>query len=67
MRDDNPNKRAGDFMFAFLDDIYFVTAPNRIGAVYATVQEALWAHARIDIHLGKTERCTVFERMAEGS
>ena len=40
-------------------------------------QEALWAHARIDIHLGKTkvwnasgtrpERCTVFERMAEGS
>ena len=39
--------RAGEFMFAFLDDIYFVTAPNRVGAIYTTLQEALWAHARI--------------------
>ena len=51
-----------------------VTAPNRVGAIYATLQEALWAHARIAIHLGKTkvwnasgirpEICTVPERMA---
>ena len=47
--------RAGEFMFAFLDDINFVTAPNRVGAIYATLQEALWAHARIAIHLGKTK------------
>ena len=66
--------RAGEFMFAFLDDIYFITAPNRVGAIYATLQEALWAHACIAIHLGKTkvwnasgirpEICTVLERMA---
>ena len=66
--------RAGEFMFAFFDDIYFITAPNRVGAIYATFQEALWAHARIAIHLGKTkvwnasgigpEICTVLERMA---
>ena len=66
--------RASVFMFAFLDDIYFITAPNRVGAIYATLQEALWAHARIAIHLGKTkvwnasgirpEICTVLERMA---
>ena len=46
--------RAGEFMFVLLDDIYFITAPNRVGAIYATLQEALWAH---DI-------CTVLERMA---
>ena len=61
-------------MFAFLEDIYFITEPNRVGALYATLQEALWAHARIAIHLGKTkvwnssgvrpEICTVLERMA---
>ena len=64
----------GEFMFAFLDDIYSITEPNRVGAVYATLQEALWAHARIAIHLGKTkvwnssgvrfEICTVLERIA---
>ena len=52
--------RAGEFMFAFLDDIHFVTAPNRVGAIYATLQEALWAHARIAIHLGK-RRCGMFQ------
>ena len=28
----------GEYMFAFLDDIYFITEPNRVGAVYATLQ-----------------------------
>ena len=63
----------GECMFAFLDDIHFITEPNRVGAVHTTLQEALWAHARIAIHLGKTkvwnssgvrpEICTVLERM----
>ena len=46
------------FMFAFLDDIFFfffITAPNRVGAICATLQEALWPHARIAVHLGKTK------------
>ena len=69
--------REGVFMCAFLDDIYFITAPARVGAVYAALQEALWSHAHIAIHLGKTkvwkssgtrpEICAVLERMAQDS
>ena len=43
--------RPGEFLFAFLDDIYIVCLPDRVG----DIQEELYRHARISIHLGKTK------------
>ena len=64
----------GEHIFAFHDDIYMVTMPERVGAVYAIVEEQLRTRARIRIHGGKTkvwnrggERpaiCYVLERIA---
>ena len=47
--------RAGEFLFAFLDDIYMATTPYRVGLVYAIVQAALRQEAGISIHVGKTK------------
>ena len=38
--------RDGEAVFAFLDDTYIVAPPERVAAVHATLQEALWSHAR---------------------
>ena len=61
-------------IFAYLDDIYLVTMPERVGAMYAIVEEQLRVQAKIRIHGGKTkvwnragERpqiCDVLERIA---
>ena len=45
---------ANEWIFAYLDDIYILTRPERVGAVYATLQEELLRHAHIRIHGGKT-------------
>ena len=45
----------GEHLFAFHDDIYMVTMPERVGAVYAIVEEQLRTRARIRIHGGKTK------------
>ena len=47
--------RPGEFLFAFLDDIYIVCLPDRVGDIHAVLQEELYRHARISIHLGKTK------------
>ena len=64
----------GEHLFAFHDGIYMLTMPERVGAVYAIVEEQLKTRARIRIHGGKTkvwnrggERpaiCDVLERIA---
>ena len=64
----------GERIFAYLDDIYLVTMPERVGAVYAIVEEQLRVQSKIRIHGGKTkvwnragERpqiCDVLERIA---
>ena len=64
----------GEFIFAYLDDIYFVTVPERTGIVYNLLQNALWHTAGIRIHQGKTKvwnnageqpaACEVLDRMA---
>ena len=66
--------RAGEYIFAFLDDIYLVTPLRRAGPVYAALEEDLRVHARIRIHTGKTkvwnradvrpDVCDVLERIA---
>ena len=47
--------RPGEFLFAFLDDIYIVCLPDRVGDIHAVLQEELYCHARISVHLGKTK------------
>ena len=46
---------AGERLFAFLDDIWVVIAPDRVGPVYTAIREALWEHSRIQVHVGKTK------------
>ena len=67
--------REGEFLFAYLDDIYIVTRPERVGPVYASLREHLQSFARIRIHGGKTQVwnragvrppvCVVLERIAQ--
>ena len=68
-----PNER----LFAYLDDVYVVSKPDRVGAIYTALQEALWTHARIRVHGGKThvwnlagqkpDVCEAMQRIAEVS
>ena len=52
----------GEHLFAFHDDIYMVTMPERVGAVCAIVEEQLRTRAWIRIHGGKTKSGIVVER-----
>ena len=42
-------------MFAYLDDLYLVCRPERVGEVHAILRHHLWESARISIHEGKTK------------
>ena len=42
-------------MFAFLDDIYVTSRPDRVVPIFNILRRELWTHARIQIHLGKTQ------------
>ena len=67
----------GTKLMAFLDDIYVVTRPERIGAVYVSLQNELLAHSGIRIHGGKTRvwnsggvrppACDALERIARAA
>ena len=69
--------RSGETLFAFLDDVYFVVQPDRVGEVYQVVEQELYRHSRIRIHTGKTqvwnsagdrpEACDTLERIARAS
>ena len=69
---------AKEWIFAYLDDINILTRPERVGAVYATLQEELLRHAHIRIHWrGKTHVwnvagieprvCNALQRITEAS
>ena len=47
--------RPGELLFAFLDDIYIVCSPARVGMVHTLLENALWGHACIQVHAGKTK------------
>ena len=53
-----PNER----IFAFLDDVYVVCLPDRVAAIHMLLENALWVHARIRVHAGKTK---IFNRAGE--
>ena len=46
--------RPGERLFAFLDDIWFVTKPERVGDVHNLAERELWREAGIEVHTGKT-------------
>ena len=65
--------RPSERLFAFLDDIYIVCKPDRVDDVHTLLESALWDHARIQVHVGKTkvyragvrpEACDRLERRA---
>ena len=66
--------RDDERMLAYLDDIYIVTSPGRVGVVVTSLQEQLYRHARIRLHGGKTQvwngagirppACDVLEQIA---
>ena len=69
--------RDGERLFAFHDDLYVVTVPNRVGAIFAVVQECMRRDANIRVHLGKINlwnaggirprACDVLQRIAEAA
>ena len=44
-----------EVLCAFLDDIYVVCRPERVGMAHTMLENALWRHARIQVHAGKTK------------
>ena len=45
----------GEQLFAYLDDIYVVCSPERVGAIFTRLKSDLESHARIQVHQGKTK------------
>ena len=45
----------GERLFAFLDDVHVVCAPERVSFLHSRLRTALWDFARIRIHAGKTQ------------
>ena len=65
---------ANEKMSTYLEDIYIVTTPARVGHVFYLLQDALYRHAHIRLHSRKThvwtsggirpEACDALERVA---
>ena len=47
--------REGEFLFAFLDDVYATCAPKKVLAVHRILQQEIQTHCGISIHHGKTQ------------
>ena len=45
----------GEKLFAYLDDLYIVCAPGRVGEVHDLLKRHLRGHSKISIHAGKTK------------
>ena len=45
----------GESVFAFLDDLYVLCSPERVGEVHKVIQQELWSRANIRVHHGKTK------------
>ena len=46
--------RAGEAVFAFLDDVYIVCEPDRVSTLLELVRGALFRHAHTEVNMGKT-------------
>ena len=49
------NLREGERLFAYLDDLYILCQPERVGDVHGLLQQHLWNHTRISLRAGKTK------------
>ena len=49
--------RPGENVFAFLDDVYVVSLPERTRTIFNLAAEKLGAGAGIELHAGKTREC----------
>ena len=59
---------------SWFDDIFFATMPREVGEVYVVVQQKLWIHSCIRVHVGETKvwnragirplACNMLERIA---
>ena len=47
--------REGEKLFAYLDDLYIICQPDRVGEVHALLQKHLWNYTGISLHSGKTK------------
>ena len=47
--------RHDERLFAFLDDIYVISRPDKVVPIFNVLRRELWTHALIQIHLGKTQ------------
>ena len=45
----------GEKLFAYLDDLYVVCQPDRVGDVHTAIWQELWRHAKISVQHGKTK------------
>ena len=54
--------RESEKFLAFLDDVYVITSPDRVGHAYTVLQHELWTRCHIRINTGKTQ---VRNRMGE--
>ena len=53
LRHANESLRPGEYLFAFLDDVYTVTSKNRATAVAHMVAKSIHDHAGVEPKLGK--------------
>ena len=44
-----------EHFFAYLDGLYVVCSPQRVAPIFKIIAQALEEHARIQVHLGKTQ------------
>ena len=63
----NEKLQDGEFIFAFLDDIYVVSQPDRVHDIFQLVALALERHAGVQVHLGKTKIWNAARRKPPGS
>ena len=64
-------------LFAYLDDLYIVCRPERVGVVHELLRHWLWVHSGIPLHAGKTKvwnrsgvpplGCAMLQRIAASS
>ena len=67
----------GEKLFAYLDDVWLVSQPERVGEVHIVAEHELWTHAKIQVHRGKTHvwnrsgrkppSCDEMQRIAEAA
>ena len=49
------SSREGEVLFAFLDDVYTVSMPDRVCDIHRLLEESLWAESGIRVNEGKTQ------------